>query len=127
MRRSPDGEIPMTRWIWLVAPLAILCTLLTFLPDFTDRAAVAQAPAKAAGDDPRPQVEQLQAQVKLLQGLVPDQAAVMSHVAYHFANLWFAIEQENWPLADFYLGETRNNVKWAVRSKPVRKNSAGQE
>jgi hypothetical protein len=73
-----------------------------------------------------PTVEALQTQIKQLQGLVPDQAAVMSHVGYHFSNLWFAIEKENWPLADFYLGETRNNVKWAVRAKPFRKNSAGQ-
>jgi hypothetical protein len=82
--------------------------------------------AAAPPQDPA-QIEQLQAEVKRLQGLLPDQAAVMSHVAYHFSNLWFAIEQENWPLADFYLGETRNNVKWAVRSKPLRKNAAGQE
>ena len=76
----------------------------------------------SAGDA---QIVDLQHQVQQLQNLVPDQAAVMSHVAYHFSNLWFALEQENWPLADFYLGETRNNLKWAVRAKPIRKTAAG--
>jgi hypothetical protein len=85
------------------------------------------APADpAAPAEPQRQVELLQKQVKSLEGLVPDQAAVMTHVGYHFSNLWFATEQENWPLADFYLSETRNNVKWAVRVKPIRKTAAGQ-
>src|ERR1044071_3460995 len=78
-------------------------------------------PAHAAEQSKDLQIQQLQEQIKSLQGLVPDQAAVMTHVAYHFSNLFFAIEQENWPLADFYLGEARNNVKWAVRAKPIRK------
>ena len=65
-------------------------------------------------------------QFKKYDGLVPDQAAIMSHVGYHFTNLWFAADQENWPLADFYLGEARANVKWAVRSKPFRKGPNGE-
>jgi hypothetical protein len=68
---------------------------------------------------------ELRAEIKKLQEIVPDQAAVMTHVGYHWSNLWFALEQENWPLADFYLSETRNNIKWAVRTKPFRKSSAG--
>lgn len=86
--------------------------------------ASAQTPQHGSSDA-QGQVEELQKQVQALQGLVPDQAAVMTHVAYHFSNLWFAIQNENWPLADFYLGETRNNLKWAVRAKPIRKTAAG--
>lgn len=82
------------------------------------------AKAPVAGDST--QVEQLTTQVKVLQGLVPDQAAVMTHLAYHYSNLWFAADKENWPLAEFYLNETRANLKWAVRAKPVRKTKAGQ-
>jgi hypothetical protein len=73
-----------------------------------------------------PAADAAQRELQQLRDLVPDQAAVMTHVGYHFGNLWFAIQQENWPLADFYLGETRNNVKWAVRAKPVRKTAAGE-
>jgi len=81
----------------------------------------AQAAAPAAKEvDLKTQVAELRAEVKRLDGIAPDQAAVMSHVGYHWSNLWFAVEQENWPLADFYLGEVRSNLKWAVRVKPVR-------
>jgi hypothetical protein len=76
---------------------------------------------------PEPADAELQAEIKRLQELTPDQAAVMSHLAYHFSNLWFAVDRENWPLADFYLSETRSNLKWAVRAKPIRKDSAGKD
>src|SRR5258706_6287922 len=83
--------------------------------------------AKAGTDDPRQQIEQLQQQIKNLESLVPDQAAVMTKVGYHFTNLYIAVQKENWPLADFYLGETINNIKWAVRTKPIRKDAAGRD
>ena len=47
-------------------------------------------------EDAQAQVEEPAAEIKKLQGLAPDQAAVMSHLGYHWSNLWFAIEQENW-------------------------------
>jgi hypothetical protein len=91
-------------------------------------------PAARAGAEPAPasavtaaQVEGLQKEIKKLHGLVPDQAAIMSHLAYHWSNFYFAVQNENWPLADFYLSETRANLKWAVRSKPLRKDLAGKE
>ena len=56
-----------------------------------------------------------------------DQAHVMADVGYHFANLWFAVENRNWPLAQYYLGETRSHLSWAVSLHPVRKTSAGTE
>jgi hypothetical protein len=49
----------------------------------------------------------------------------MEDVGYHFANLWFAAGQKNWPLADFYLAETRSHLRWAVRIRPVRQSKAG--
>jgi hypothetical protein len=114
---------------WLAKPLSGAASPNTASPGTASPAIAspggASRPAVAA--DPAADVAKLQEQVKFLQSLVPDQAAVMSHVGYHFANLWFAVEQQNWPLADFYLSETRNNIKWAVRAKPIRKNAAGQE
>jgi len=56
-----------------------------------------------------------------------DQAHVMADVGYHFANLWFAVENRNWPLAQYYLGETRSHLRWAVSIHPVRKTSTGAE
>jgi hypothetical protein len=56
-----------------------------------------------------------------------DQAHAMTSVAYHFNNLWFAGEHGNWPLAQFYFGETRSHLRWAVRIIPVRKDAQGRE
>lgn len=87
----------------------------------------AQGLALVAEDKQKTPVEHLQVEVKKLQELVPDQAAVMSHLSYHFSNLWFAAKAENWDLADFYLSETRSNLRWAARVKPKRKDLQGKE
>ena len=60
-------------------------------------------------------------------GDLPDQSHVMADIGYHFANLWFAADKQNWPLANYYLGETRAHLRWAVRIRPVRKISSGAE
>jgi hypothetical protein len=96
--------------------LGALYTHLALTP--TRAAERVDAPKK--GVDPREQLELLRAEIKRIEALTPDQAAVMGRLAYHWSNLWFAIDQENWPLADFYLSETRSNLQWAIRVKPVR-------
>jgi hypothetical protein len=104
--------------------LAIVFTRgLDRLPPTTAQAQAVAAPAAVQ----KVQVEQLQAEVKKLNELIPDQAAVMSHLSYHFANLWFAAKDEHWDLADFYLSETRSNLRWAARVKPKRKDLEGKE
>jgi len=79
---------------------------------------------------PQPKIAGLphsQTETNSLAGYLPDQAHVMADVGYHFANLWFAADKQNWPLANYYLGETRSHLKWAVRIHPVRKTSTGTE
>jgi hypothetical protein len=71
--------------------------------------------------------DSLAARLKALEDLIPDQAHIMADVGEHFTNLWFAGRAENWPLADFYLGETRSHLRWAVRRIPIRKDNKGQE
>lgn len=83
--------------------------------------------AEPSSDDNRANFDLLKAEVERLKGLVPDQAHAMADVGYHFANLWFAGQNDNWPLAQFYLNETRSHLKWAVRIIPVRKLANGQE
>ena len=58
---------------------------------------------------------------------LPDQSHEMQDAAYHFENLWFAGNKQNWPLADYYLRKTRSYLALAVQIKPVRKTSAGAE
>ena len=65
-------------------------------------------------------------EIESLKKLLPDQAHAMTGVGYHFSNLWFAGQAGNWPLAEFYFKETRSNLQWAVRIKPVRQDSAKQ-
>jgi hypothetical protein len=60
-------------------------------------------------------------------GLLADQSHAMVDVGYHFANLWFAGDKENWPLAKYYLQGTRSHLSWAVRLHPVRTISTGSE
>ena len=51
----------------------------------------------------------------------------MIDVEYHFANLWFAAKSSNWPLATFYLNETRGHLNWSLRVRSVRKLADGSE
>jgi len=71
------------------------------------------------------EIRRLKDEVERLKGMVPDQSHVMKDVAYHFSNLWFAGQARNWPLAAFYLNETRSHLRWAVRVRPVRQTAAG--
>lgn len=82
---------------------------------------VVQAQAGAASPD----AAALKAEVDALRALVPSQSHAMADVDYHFSNLWFAAGAENWPLAQFYLNETRSHLNWAVRIRPVRRLSSG--
>jgi hypothetical protein len=64
--------------------------------------------------------ENLAARVKAVEDLIPSQSHMMADVGDHFTNLWFAGRAQNWPLADFYLGETKSHLRWAVRRIPIR-------
>jgi hypothetical protein len=88
--------------------------------------APAVLPARAE-EPPLSKVRDPQMDTNSAAGLLPDQAHAMADVGYHFANLWFAADKHNWPLANYYLGETRSHLKWAVRIHAVRKISTGAE
>ena len=72
------------------------------------------------------QVADLKASNDQLRTLIPSQSHAMMDVAYHFTNLWFAGQHQNWPLAQFYFNESRSHIAWAVRLVPVRKTSGGE-
>lgn len=119
-----------TKFSLLAASLAVGIGLMRLYSQSVPQAQPAVSAARPA--DPtnevaalRADVERLRAEVERLKGLVPDQAHAMEDVGYHFANLWFAAAQKNWPLADFYLAETRSHLRWAVRIIPARKTRAG--
>jgi hypothetical protein len=88
---------------------------------------VSQAHAQSTTDPKPGGVDETKPDLQTLSERLPDQAHVVADVGYHFANLWFAADKQNWPLANYYLVETRSHLKWAVRIHPVRKVSSGAE
>jgi hypothetical protein len=87
--------------------------------------------AQGASEPPPPQstadeIAALKAENERLKSLVPSQSHAMMDVAYHFTNLWFAAQQQNWPLAQFYFNESRSHIRWAIRLVPVRRAAAGE-
>lgn len=72
------------------------------------------------------QIADLKASNEQLRSLIPSQSHAMMDVGYHFTNLWFAGQHQNWPLAQFYFNEARSHIAWAVRLVPVRKTSGGE-
>jgi hypothetical protein len=89
--------------------------------------AVAQAPAGTVTAAQSVDAIALKAALDEIKGRLPDQSHAMKDVGYHFANLWFAAQKENWPLAEFYNKETLSHLKWAVRIIPKRKDNAGKD
>jgi len=87
---------------------------------------LAQAQAEQKTAPKLSDVGEAQSDVRTVNDRLPDQSHAMTDVGYHFANLWFAADKHNWPLANYYLGETRSHLKWAVRIHPVRKTKAGE-
>ena len=56
-----------------------------------------------------------------LKDLVPSQSHTMTDVGYHWAGLWFAAKEKNWPLARFFFNEARQHIRWTIAIRPVRK------
>ena len=99
--------------------MAVISLLLAAAGSGCEQASPA-APAQSS-------LESLAARIKALDDLIPSQSHMMADVSEHFTNLWFAGKAGNWPLADFYLSETRSHLRWAVRRIPIRKDNAGHD
>jgi hypothetical protein len=76
-------------------------------------------PRQAAPADPA-------ADLARLKDLVPPVSHPMVDVAYNASNLWFAGQKKNWPLANYFWGETRNRLRWEVRLNPAPKTATGE-
>jgi hypothetical protein len=49
--------------------------------------------------------------LQTLTARLPDQSHAMQDAGYHFENLWFAGDQQNWPLASYYLRKTQSYLQ----------------
>jgi len=106
------------RFVMVAAGAALSSVVLLALVNVEIAAAQSQGAAE-------PDAAALKAEIEALKRLVPSQSHAMADVDYQFSNLWFAGKNANWPLAEFYLNETRSHLNWAVRIRPVRKLSSG--
>ena len=89
-----------------------------FVAVWQHSAASAQRENAAAPSNP-------QADLERLKSITPPFSHPMVDVGYHAANLWFAAEKKNWPLANYYWGETRNRLRWEVALNPGPKGTDG--
>jgi hypothetical protein len=120
-------KTPLRTLLLLTCGIAIGLALAERSNDLIRTARAQPATPAAVGALPAAELSTLQAEIERLKKIVPDQAHAMQDVDYHFTNLWFAAQQSNWPLAQFYFNETRSHLRWAVRIIPVRKDNAGRE
>jgi cytochrome c553 len=67
----------------------------------------------------------LKADVQTLKDKAPSASVAMADVSFHWSNLWFAGQHENWPLANYYYSEARNHVQWLIRINPTPKGPDG--
>lgn len=100
----------------------VLCGMLLGAPRVHQVFAQARAGGPAPMDLPA-----LQAEVERLRSIAPTQSHVMADIATQYANLWFAGQRRNWPLATYYFNETRGRMQWVVRINPTPKIVGSQE
>ena len=110
-------------WPIVVALLAGLCVGVAL----NSRGPVQRAEARDANGTQNSEMASVKAEIQAIKDRLPDQAHAMQDVANQFTNVWFARAQSNWDLANFYFGETRNHLRWAVRMIPKRKDSTGHD
>jgi hypothetical protein len=67
------------------------------------------------------------ADLQRLSMLVPSQSHAMIDVGHHWTNLWFAAEQKNWRLAEFYFNEARSHMQWTILIRPIRKDDQNRD
>ena len=80
----------------------------------------------AQQNNPQANPATMQADLAHLNDLIPPHSHPMVEAGMFAANLWFAGEKKNWPLAGYYLNETRNRIRWEVHLNPGPKGADGK-
>jgi hypothetical protein len=73
----------------------------------------------------RAELTTMQTDLAHFKEIAPPASHPMVDVAMFAANLWFAGQKKNWPLANYYLGEMRNRMRWEVHLNPGPKRADG--
>lgn len=110
----------MRRVLTLQGLLVLGCGVL--LGGVLDRAWNHGILATAAAQERRaapPTAEELPGDVAHLKALVPSNSHIMMDVQFQWMNLWFAGQQRNWPLAQYFYSEARNHIRWLITKSPT--------
>jgi hypothetical protein len=83
------------------------------------------AAPEAAEAEREKELAALKADVQILKDKAVSASVAMADVGFHWTNLWFAGESQNWPLATYYYSEARNHVAWLTRITPSPKGPDG--
>lgn len=110
-------------WRTVVALLVGLCLGIALQSHGT----VSATDAKQSQSTQNSELAAIKIEIQGIKDRLPDQAHAMQDVGGQFANLWFAEQHQHWDLANFFWGETRSHLRWAVRIIPKRKDNAGRE
>jgi cytochrome c553 len=103
----------------------LFCGLLlgsTLACQNTQRASIGTSAAAVAVEN---EIATLKADVQTLKDKAPSASVAMADVSFHWANLYFAGQAKNWPLANYYYSEARNHVRWLIRINPMPKGPDG--
>jgi hypothetical protein len=84
-----------------------------------------RSPVLAGQPGPQAASAASQADIAMLKDLIPPHSHPMVEVGMFAANLWFAGQKQNWPLAAYFLNETRNRIRWEVHLNPGPKGADG--
>jgi hypothetical protein len=87
----------------------------------------AEEPVETADSAPAAvDLKTMQDDVTRLKSITTSASVAMADVGFHFSNLWFAGQRQNWPLATYYFNEARNHIRWLVRITPMPKGPTGE-
>jgi len=124
---EPDRDLPPTQ-TRTISPTAFVVALVLgavaggMVVEYWMTRSVPKPSAQQASPAPS---SELAADVEHLKSVVPTQSHTMTDVGYHWANLWFAAEKKNWPLAKFFFDEARQHIRWTILIRPVRQKADG--
>ena len=97
----------------------------------SDPAAAQTKPAQSESAEAGPaettiDLRTMQEDVTRVKSITTSASVAMADVGFHFSNLWFAGQRQNWPLATYYFNEARNHIRWLVRITPMPKGPTGE-
>ena len=118
----------MTDWRFmrsagLVAVGFVLGSL--FVTVWGHSSALAQRDNAAPPAAPAPPAPPTMQDVQHLKDIAPPMSHPMVDAGFNATNLWFAGEKKYWPLANYFLGETRNRMRWETILNPGPKGTDG--